>query len=479
MITPAEAAEATQGRWLRLPNAMDGALRGAAFDTRALAGAEIFFALRGERSDGHAFLQQLGGSTVRLAVVHQPGLPAGFGGAVLQVADTLRALADMAHFLVRKHRPFVVAITGSYGKTTAKEVVAHTLAARRRVLKSPGSLNNEIGVPITLLNLDGSQDTCVLEYSARKPGDVDYLSRIAPPDLAVLLAVGHAHIGVFGSREAIYRAKGEIFHHLRPGGLALVNAGDARLRELAAGHRVLSFGRDVGDFRVERLATDPQGRQRFTAVHGDTRLDMQAEFSGAHALYPMLVAWAVARELNVPDAEVAARAGHGPGQKGRAMRLAAPGGATVMDDSYNASPETVVNLIATLNSLAEPEKVLVLGHLSELEAGLERTAALIAPHLAPPLTRCYIQAPATPELFARLKEMAAGTDVRQCATQADLIAELRALDRPGVAIGIKGARSAHMERAVQGLLGAHIACALSPCGLLKHCTDCDAMSRHV
>jgi len=477
MITLAEAARATGGRWLRQPLPEETPLSGGSFDTRALGGASIFFALKGERADGHAFLDRLAGSGVRLAVVQREALPAGFDGAVLRVEDTLRALADMARFLVAKYRPKVVAITGSYGKTTAKEVIAQVLDGPRRVLKSPGSLNNEIGIPITLLNLDGSQDTCVLEFSARKEGDIDYLGRVAPPDIAVLLAVGHAHIGVFGSREAIYRAKGEIFRHLRPGGLALVNAEDPRLATLASGHRVLSFGRGAGDFRAEDVTADSLGRQSFSAVHENTRIALRSGIAGAHGCYPMLAAWAVARELGVSDADVQARAGTHPGQKGRAVLLHAPGGAIVVDDTYNASPETVVNLIATLASIQASERILVLGHLSELEAGLGESAAAIGKHLSAPLSKCYVHAAATPELPGLLQRQAS-IPVQEFGTMAALIVALRAKDRPGTAFGVKGARSAHMERAIHGLRGAEVACALTPCGLLKHCTDCDALGRH-
>ncbi len=480
MISLAQAQAATGGRWLSQPLPEGTELRGGAFDTRALCGAEIFFALAGERSDGHDHLAKLAGSGVRLAVVSRPVQVPGFGGALLQVDSPLQALADMARAVVERHRPYVIAITGSYGKTTAKEIVAHVLEGRRRVLKTPGSLNNEIGLPISLLGLDGSQDTCVLEFSARKPGDIEVLGRIAPPHLAVVMAVGRAHIGIFGSQQAIYRSKAEIFLHLRPGGLALVNGEDPQLKLLAEDvgpqpHRTLTFGRQ-GDLRAEEVSTDPQGRQRFTAVWGETRLALRSGLPGPHGLYPLLVAWAAARELGVPDEEVAARAPWHPGQKGRAVPVQGRGGGTILDDTYNASPETVINLIATLGAMAAPEKVLVLGHLSELEEGLEESAALIGRHLRPPLTRVFVHAPSAPHLARLLNAAAQGPTVVDLPRQADLIAALQGLDRPGTVIGIKGARSAHLERVVQGLLGARVDCTLSPCALLMHCTDCEAMT---
>lgn len=475
MITMEEAARATGGEWLSRPLPMDTPLRGGAFDTRDLGGAEIFLALPGETSDGHDFLPALKGSSVKLAVVSRGGIPGDASSNLLRVPDVLAALGRLGAFALRKYRPKVVAITGSYGKTTAKEVIAHVLEGGRKVLKTPGSHNNEIGLPLALLKLDGSQDTAVLEFSARKEGDIEYLGTIAPPDVAVLLTVGRAHIGVFGSQDAIYRAKGEIFNHLSPDGLAVVGAQDPRLAECAAGHRKATFGGSTGDYRAEHITADANGRQQFTGVHQSTRLELASGIPGAHGLYPLLAAWAVARELDLPDDVVAARGAFDPAQKGRALLLKAPGGADVLDDTYNASPETVLNLIATLGSMKAGERILVLGHLSELEEGLGPSAEIIGRALAPTLDQCLVHAPASPGFAENLERHAQGCTVRGFATLPELIAALRKLDAPGRVIGLKGARSAHMERAVQGLLGKGITCRLETCGLLMSCTDCNDM----
>lgn len=476
MISLGEAQAATGGRWLRCPYPLDSPLRAGAFDTRALGDAEIFFALAGERGDGHQYLPKLAGTAVQLAVVSQDVEIAGFSGAILRVADTRAALGRMGRFLVDKYRPLVVAITGSYGKTTAKEIVAHVLEGGKRLLKTPGSFNNEIGVPLALLRLDGSQQAAVLEFAARQPGDIHALGMIAPPDAAVLLNVGRAHIGVFGSREYIYGAKAEIFDHLRPGGLAIVGAEDPRLRELAAGRRTVTIGAG-GDYRAEEISFDALGRERFTAVHEGTRLALQAGVPGPHGHVPVLAAWAVAREAGLSDAAVAGRSAYQPDAKGRAVLISAPGGATVIDDTYNASPETVVNLIRTLAPLPAAQKVLVLGHLSELEEGLVDSLSVIAPHLRPPLTELWVHDPARRESAGQFRAAAQGIAVREIPDLPDLISALRERDRPGVAIGIKGSRSAHMERAVQGLLGVDVTCRLPSCGLLMHCTDCEALTR--
>lgn len=504
MITFEEARQSTNGAWITPPTQNGPPLRGGAFDTRSMADAEIFFALKGEAGDGHDHLAQLAGSPIRLAVVSQTVTIPGYAGAMLRVDDTLAAMADMARFMVKKTHPTVVAITGSYGKTTAKEIIAHVLEGEKRVLKSPGTLNNEIGIPITLLRLDGSQDIAVLEFSARKEGDIDYLARIAPPHIAILLSVGHAHIGVFGSQEAIYRTKGEIFTHLRPGGLALAGAHDPRLKTLALGHRVLTFGQNStvagADYQAEDLRFDEEGCQQFTGVHGNDRLELKAGMPGPHGLEPVLAAWAVARELGVGDDVVRQKAGHHPGQKGRGVLMKSNGGATLIDDCYNASPETVVNLAQTLLSRPEAKRLMVLGPLAELESGLAETAGIIARHLDSKIEALWLYQPADDGLYAALKQSlgdkhntqgdqgspetkdntgngGGAPKIRLFRQMEDLINELRKADSPGRVIGIKGARFAHMERFIQALKGVEVRCDIQPCSLFKYCTDCDKLSK--
>ena len=477
MITLGEAAEATGGEWLSNPLPPETPLRGASHDTRALGTAEIFITLRGAGADAHDFLPMLVGSSIKLVLVERAVSLPGFAGNILRVDDSLRALARMGRFLVEKFRPKVVAITGSYGKTTAKEVIAHVLEGGLRVLRTPGSHNNEIGLPLTLLDLDGSQEVAVLEFSARREGDITYLGEIAPPDIAVLLTVGRAHIGVFGSQEAIYRAKGEIFSNLRKGGLALVGADDPRLRELAGQNRALSFGLSGGDYTAEDIMTDALGRQSFTGLHGETRLALQSAISGPHGAFPVLAAWAVARELGVADQVVAERAATVPAQKGRALTRKAPGGAIIVDDSYNASPETVINLMATLATMEASRRILVLGHLSELEEGLGDSSRIIGGALKPPLDGCHVLAPATPGFAEALADAAQDVRVTGYKNRAELMEVLRSLDTSGTVIGIKGARSAHTERIVQELLGNRVTCRLETCGILKQCMDCDRIDR--
>lgn len=493
MISLGEAKQATGGNWLAEPLPPETPLLGGTQDTRLTAGNEIFFALKGETADGHDYLPALAGSGVKCAVVEKKIEIKGFTGNILLVEDVLLALGQMARFLVEKHRPKIIAITGSYGKTTTKEVVSHVLEEKICILKTPGSYNNEIGLPLSLLNLDGSQKAAVLEYSARKPGDIHYLCQIAPPDIAVVLAVGHAHIGVFGSQEAIYQTKTEIFSDLRPGGLALVNGEDPHLLELtaekvpqrpvepSAGARIQSFGGDKApkntNFRAEAISFTPKGQQKFTGIAGPESLAFTSGIPGPHGLYPILVAWAIGRELGLTNKEIQARAGAHPGQKGRAVLLDTPKGATLLDDTYNASPETIVNLIETLARMEAKERVLVLGPLAELETGLAQTATMVGPHLAPPLTRVILLERHQGFFEALAPHVSPELKIESLEGLKELIAVLQDLDAPGTVVGIKGARSAHMERAVEGMMNREVECLKSPCGLLAHCTACPRLTQ--
>ena len=160
----------------------------------------------------------------------------------------------------------------------------------------------------------------------------------------------------------------------------------------------------------------------------------------------------------------------------RLAPAAVAAGAVVIDDAYNASPETVVNLIETLNDRPERVKVVVLGPLAELEEGLADTAARIAGSLGPPLSRCIVYDPDSSQLFDGLERAGTRVALEMAGTQAELFAALKALDAPDTVVGIKGSRSAHMERAVQALLGTQVACRLHPCALLRYCTDCDDLT---
>jgi UDP-N-acetylmuramoyl-tripeptide--D-alanyl-D-alanine ligase len=351
----------------------------AAVDSRHVTPGCCFVALRGERDDGHRFAADAvrGGATV-LLVEHPVELPAGTDVAVLQVADPLVALQEVAASWRRRSSVRVVGITGSTGKTIAKEMVADVLARTHRVLRSEGNLNSETGLPMTLLNLEPSHEVAVLEMSMYTEGEIARLAEIARPEVGVVLAVHPTHLERAGSLEAIARAKAELPAALPADGLAVLNADDARVVAM----------RDVTPAAVRTFGLGPAAEVRATELesHGvdGTSFMLHAPWGvrrlrsatpGRHLVPHALAAATVAEHLGVPLDEVAEALARGSRAPHRMALREGIGGATIIDDTYNASP---VSVAAALDFLAETPlavgrgRYAVLGDMLELGPDEER-----------------------------------------------------------------------------------------------------------
>ena len=380
MMLLGQAAEALGAR-LR---GSDVEFSGVSTDSRTLRPGDLFVALRGERFDAHAFLAQAAAAGAAGALVDEAGAGsearASGGQLPLLVADdTLKALGKLAsHWRGRFEIP-LVAVTGSSGKTTVKEMLAAILREacsespssspdpESCVLATRGNLNNHIGVPLTLLELRRAHRYAVVEMGMNHAGEIDYIARLAQPDVALVSNAGVAHIENLGSIEAIARAKGEIFAGLKPGGIAVFNADDrhaALWRELAAGRRRLEFALSVPapvsatyrvrEFDSEIVLKTPLGAARAVVPA-----------PGIHNVSNALAAVAAATALGVPVAVIAKGLGRFAGVKGRLERKRGLHGSTVIDDTYNANPDSVRAAVAVLAE-APGKKLLVLGDMGEL-----------------------------------------------------------------------------------------------------------------
>ena len=457
------------GDWLHQPLPWQTPLRGASLDTRALGSAAMFFALRGEQHDGHDHLADLGRrGQVQLAVVERERVERGvawgaFRGAVLGVDSVEQTLLRLGQAALAERRRqgglTVVAITGSHGKTTTKEWVAHVLAGARRVSKAPHSYNNELGVPLTLLAVRTEDEVLVLEFAARHAGDIRLLTELVAPDIGVLLNVGSAHLGEFGSRDAIYDVKGELFRYLPTASLAITSAEDVRLLAMARAHgRHLSFGRLQGDYRATAITYNAAGQQRFigeapaqdvsTEQTGPRRLALQTSIQGTHGHVPILVAWIVAEALGVPAEVVQQRVTEELPLAGRGRTYRSAAGAWIIDDTYNASPETVIHRIESMAVHREPRRrVLVLGSLAELGSHLEAgLRSILAVAIEAGMDRVVLFGDQYRGLSLPL--LASSFEVSRVASSAEdaLRTIIAAEDRPGVLLGLKGSRVAAMER---------------------------------
>jgi len=348
-------------------------VRGVIFDSRAAGPGDLFVALVGEHADGHDFVLAALERGACAAVVSDTSRWPGADLPLLVVPDTLAALGALAGAVVALVPALtVVAITGSNGKTTTKEMLAALLAADAPTIATEGNLNNEIGVPVTALRVETDTRFLVLEMGARAIGDIAYLTGLVRPRVGAVLNVGTAHLGEFGSRDAIAQGKGELVDALPANGIAVLNADDDRVLAMAARTiaRVETFGRAAdADVRAENVSTDAHGCAGFDLVAGSARAPVQLGYVGEHHVANALAAAAVVLSLGSSDvARVAAGLSRQhPVARWRMEVTDRPDGVTVVNDAYNSSPDSAAAAIRALVRIGNGRRtVAVLGEMLEL-----------------------------------------------------------------------------------------------------------------
>ena len=365
-MTVRELLAATDGKLLG-DVSLDTTISGVETDSRAVHDGDLFVAIRGENIDGHQFITGAleGGALGCLTAV--PPKEAVPGKFYVLVEDTVQALGQVARAYKAKFPIPVIGITGSVGKTTTKDMIASVLSQKFRVLKTEGNYTNEIGLPLTLFRLNPQHELCVLEMGMNHFGEIDYLTRIVSPNVAVITNIGDAHIENLGSREGILKAKSEIFENLKPEGLAVLNGDDALLNTLDLPFRTVRCGRsehcavqmmDMADHGVAGITC--------TVVSPRDTYHLTIPAPGEHMAYSAAIAVAVGEELGLSTEEITrGAASYEPaGSRMRVLRLR--DGRLVLDDCYNANPQSVT---AALEILAKTEcgrKVAVLGDMGEL-----------------------------------------------------------------------------------------------------------------
>ncbi len=368
---------ATRGR-LIAPTAVT-AIQGAAVDSRSVTPGACFVALRGEHVDGHRYVAAAVTAGAAAALVEHPvALPAGHDAALIEVGDSLLALQDLAAWWRSRSAVRVVGVTGSTGKTLAKEVIADVLSRTEPVLRNAGNLNSESGLPLTLLTLTDAHRVAVLEMSMYTEGEIARLAQIARPEVGVVLNVQPMHLERAGSLEAIGRAKSELPAALPHDGLAVLNADDARVAAMAAvtAAEVRTFGLATS---ATVRATDVTSRglagTEFGMMTPWGERRVRSAMPGRHLVPHALAAAAVAERFGTPLDEVAAALEAGSRAAHRMAPLDAASGATLVDDTYNAAPWSVA---AALDFLAETpvaegrHRYAVLGDMLELGPDEER-----------------------------------------------------------------------------------------------------------
>jgi UDP-N-acetylmuramoyl-tripeptide--D-alanyl-D-alanine ligase len=429
-------------------------------DTRSLAPHALFVALKGERFDGHDFVARAADAGAAAAMVEESGSriqESAKSLSLLLVKNTRLALGTLSAYWRKKFSMPLVALTGSNGKTTVKEMLASILReavlAESRipnpescVLATRGNLNNDIGVPLTLLELGPGHRYAVVEMGMNHAGEIRYLTRLAAPDVALVNNAGPAHFEFFGSVEAIARAKGEIFEGLQPAGTAVINADDHHAslwRALAGDRRVVEFGLSRPAAVSARYALRYLESEIVVRTpQGEAQAVLKAP--GLHNVRNALAASAAATALEVPAPAIARGLAGYAGIKGRLQKKAALHGATLIDDTYNANPESVRAAVSVL-AQAPGRRLLVLGDMGELGSGAAQMHADIGG---------FARENGVERLLA-LGEHAAhaarafGTGGRHFARIEDLLAEVENALAPDVVVLVKGSRFMQMERVVK------------------------------
>jgi UDP-N-acetylmuramoyl-tripeptide--D-alanyl-D-alanine ligase len=347
-------------------------IENVSIDTRHLKKGSLFFALKGECYDAHDFLGQAAAAGAAGAVVaHCPGFNLSSDLALLKVPDPKEALQKLARHNRQRCPALIIGITGSTGKTTTKDILATLLAEKLVTLKTSGNLNNEIGLPLTLLELNNSHQVGVVEMAMRGPGEIDFLCRLACPDGAVITNIGMAHLERLGSQDNLARAKGEILDHISQNGFAVLNGESPHIYREArrTQGKVLFFGlQGATDILAFNLKTAKKGT-RFTVRLNDVEVsetEVYLPLPGRHNVLNALAAIGVAKILGFSLAKIKAGLAKVTLSKMR-LEISDRDGLTIINDTYNANPDSVLAALEVLNEVAgQNPKVAVLGDMLEL-----------------------------------------------------------------------------------------------------------------
>ncbi|EOR10191.1 UDP-N-acetylmuramoyl-tripeptide--D-alanyl-D-alanine ligase [Acinetobacter genomosp. 15BJ] len=360
--TAEQLQQATQGQWhkQKLPQ---GEIKRILTDSRHAEAGDAFLALKGERFDAHSFVAQVATQGCQIAIVDHP-VDADI--AQLVVKDTRLALGQLGAYR-RQHNPQlkVIALTGSSGKTTTKEMLGSILSRLAPTLITRGNLNNDLGVPMMLLELRPEHQYAVMELGASHQGEIDYTSDLVQPHVAGILNIGTAHLGEFGGREGICRAKSEIYAHILPQGTAIVPAQDdfsETIRENAQTHSMLSFG-EGGDIFATDIQLHPQSAQFNLHTPQGVRA-VNLPFAGAHNVQNATAATAFALAIGIALDDIVQGLEQAQGAKGR-LNFIQHQHHLFIDDTYNANP-TSMRAAAQVLLQQQGLKVMVMGDIGEL-----------------------------------------------------------------------------------------------------------------
>jgi UDP-N-acetylmuramoyl-tripeptide--D-alanyl-D-alanine ligase len=431
---------------------------GYSIDSRSVAPGDLFFAVRGERLDGHDFVQsalERGAVAAVVEATRIEQLPKDL--PLLGVENTLAALQSLGS-AVRKHwgKP-LIGVTGSAGKTTTKELVATVLSHKYRVLKSLGNLNNHFGMPLQLLKLEPEHDIAVIEMGMNHPGEITALAKLAKPDVGVVTCVAPVHIEYFKSIAEIARAKRELIDTLPDDGIAVLNADDDYVSRFGShfNGRIVTFGiNHPSDVRAYQVHSAGAAGSRFEAVTREGRFDAELPLIGTHNIYNALAAMAVGTAFGIP-AQQSVDALRGVSAADKRGEIIAVGGATVINDCYNSNPKALESMIDALATMtAKGRHIVVAGEMLELGAQSETLHRQSGQHAARRKIDVVIGVRGNAKFIVDgAREVAAQTKTKTRAeflpTPQDAGEWLAREVRPGDVVLLKASRGVKLEQALE------------------------------
>jgi UDP-N-acetylmuramoyl-tripeptide--D-alanyl-D-alanine ligase len=457
--TTAEILEATKGDLLC--GDIKHTFEGVSIDSRTISPNELFIAIKGNIHDGHRFASNVINGGVRGLIISKDEIWdtastdwQDKGIVCVKVNDTTKALGDLASFNRRRTHVSVVAITGSNGKTTTKGMTASVVSRRYKTLSSKGNFNNEIGLPLTLLDLKNSHQWAVLELGMNKPGEINRLGEICIPDIGVITNIGFAHLEGLGSIEGVMNAKGELLKRIKPEGTAVLNADDSRVLYLSTktSRKVLYFGLSK-DARIKALdVNETTTGISFTLVLPEEKIPIELRVHGGFMVSNALAAASVGYIIGLSSEEIKAGLEYFQPVKGR-INIFDVRGAHIIDDTYNANPDSMKAAIRILSSLKGNSRgILVAGDMLELgeyAESMHRKIGVLSARSN--IARLYI----TGE-FADAVAKGAGKEDKNSmdifiGAREEILEDLKKSLLPGDWVLVKGSRAMGMEKIVEGL----------------------------
>ncbi len=453
MLTIADIVKATGGRLITGNRKTE--VRGVSIDSRTIKKGEVFFAIKGRRFDGHSFTREATRKGAVACVVERSSGVRAEGVTLLEVEDTVRALGELARSVRMARAIPVIAVTGTNGKTTTKEMIRTILDGSLRTLCTPGNRNNTIGLPLTILAMPEDCRVAVLELGINEKGEMDRLCHTCVPTVGVITNIGRAHTEGLGREEAVAEEKLTLFRYLEPDGTRIVNLDDPWICKKQRGFRTrkLGFGRAEGaDVRIKSAEIDGESLHALYIV-GDKMFEMRYNSPLIHNAYNGAAAIASAMAVGIPVEKAASRLDGFSPPAGR-MRVIRTGGIIVLDDTYNANPSSLRASLETLCGMAG-RKIVVMGEMAELgevapvehkKAG--RLAAVTSVDVLIPVGRYRMDV-----TEGAIMEGMRIESVYPTRDNKEALSVLKSMVKEGDAVLIKGSRVAHTEEILSGLNG--------------------------